>query len=436
MNEPEIVPILVDTDIGVDIDDDLAILTLLGIIKQQNYTKQNKQIKICAMTTCGFLPSLKTIQCKKLLQLVQQEHIPVYKGCGRTLTNRSYVPFKVTNIIFSIYNVCNYILAALHCRYCRTSNRKKEKMKAENIKDAVHAMVYFAKRYEHTNHKLTIIGIGPLTNIAQAMKKDVDFLHRIQSINIMGGLIGDMRDSRLLKVDCKHGGRDSVAMIITHKHDTNIRSDKAAFSYLLETAKKDKMLHKLLLVPADMTLRIFINEQDREDIFRWINKYCQCKTNKDSGFIVKYLKHSLKVWPCCQALILKSDSENCKSYLHDPLTVVTALVSDAIIEGDADLDFELETSKIEYIKQEDTQQSTLSQSKLASLAVSWFMEDDSCRCLVNYNADKMKQYILECIKNMLVDDPRFYIKNKPTISMHVVRPDKPQVAISQIRITR
>ena len=30
----EVYPVILDTDIGVDIDDDLAVLTLLGIIKK------------------------------------------------------------------------------------------------------------------------------------------------------------------------------------------------------------------------------------------------------------------------------------------------------------------------------------------------------------------------------------------------------------------
>ncbi len=66
------------------------------------------------------------------------------------------------------------------------------------------------------------------------------------------------------------------------------------------------MLHKLLLVPANMTLRIFMNQQDSEEIFHWVNKYCE--KNKHSGFTAQYLTQSLKVTPVRKRLsdVIKS----------------------------------------------------------------------------------------------------------------------------------
>eukprot|EP01084_Bolivina_argentea_P238368 400479_1 len=405
----EHIPIILDTDIGVDIDDDLAVLTLLGIIK--NYNRQNnaKSIKLCAITTVGFCTSLKALQCKILLKSNNHNPfvniIPVFAGSSNKLNNGWFNPFIITNIIFIIFYLYSFIINCFNCFSEKQSHTKY--MYSNRSMNAIDALIYFAKKCENTNNKLHIICIGPLTNIAKAIKKDNQFLDRINSITIMGGLLGyTLNKDKQLIVDNDHGGKSGF--LITDVRDTNLRSDKYSFNFIFGFAEKNKLLHKLVLVPVDMTLKIYLTPKDSKLISKWID---MCIKNSEmDNKMLKYIQCSFIPWSYAQIFIWKCDRNECYSYLHDPLTVCVALLWNNLILDAQNNEFECKFNGIGYCKQNDMKKHTLSQSTLLEeyerkCMVDYAQNDskDICHILTDFDVQKMKMFVLKCIESAVLN---------------------------------
>lgn len=148
---------VIDTDAGVD--DAQAILLAFG----------QKDVKIEAFTTvCGNVGVDKTTaNVLKILDLVGQD-VPVYPGCARPLVSQP-----------------------LHASYVHgedglgdagipESKRKPEK------KHAVQALIDIANE---NPGEISLIAIGPLTNLATAVQIDPDLPKKYKELTIMGGAI-------------------------------------------------------------------------------------------------------------------------------------------------------------------------------------------------------------------------------------------------------
>lgn len=400
--------VILDTDIGVDIDDDLSILLLLGIIKNYNENNTKSRIKLCGITTVGFLPSFKTLQCQTLLNSLSHHsfipNIPVFVGSSTNLKNGLFNPFKITNIVFFIFYIYYIIINIINNIFIKTTETNHcDSINVNNSMNGIDALIYYAKLYENTKNKLDIICIGPLSNIGKAIEKDPEFLKRINTITIMGGLLGytlNNKNKKKLIIDNNHGG--SSGFLITDIRDTNLRSDKYSFNHIFLTAKKMKLLHKLILIPLDASLKIYLTPTDCNHISQWIDLCLKYNGNDTRNLILRYIKWSFIAWSYAQIFIWKCDRNLCCSYLHDPLTVIVALLWNNIISTPSDL--KLKYNGIQYFVQNNFKKHSLSKSKLLE------NEDereqivnnvgDICHILTEYDVIKMKKYILDNIKSV------------------------------------
>jgi len=149
--------IVIDTDAGVD--DAQAILLAFG----------QKNVKIEAFTTVNGNVGVDktTANVLKVLDVVRQD-VPVYKGCTRPLVN----PLHHAAYVHGEDGLGDCGIP--------DSNRKAES------KHAVQALIDLANE---NPGEISLIAIGPLTNLAVAVQLDPDLPKKYADLTIMGGAI-------------------------------------------------------------------------------------------------------------------------------------------------------------------------------------------------------------------------------------------------------
>lgn len=148
--------IIIDADPGVD-----DIFAILVAAKTEELDIQG----ICTVAgNCDLDNATKN--AFKTLDLINKNDIPVYKGMEKSL--------KVENEDAKDVHGNNGIGDISY----EPINREPEKL---------HAVDYLIKMVNENPDEITIIAIGPLTNIACAIKKDPSFSKNVKSLIIMGG---------------------------------------------------------------------------------------------------------------------------------------------------------------------------------------------------------------------------------------------------------
>lgn len=145
--------IIFDTDIGDDIDDALA----LDLALKLGY-------EIIGVTTVFKNTEFRARIAKKLLKLYGRQSVPVYAGWGDALqgsADEEEIPCQFTEDI-------------LRSEYAPDGGKD----------DAVDFLVECAEKY---GGDLTIIAIGPLTNMARAVMKNAKAMRGVGQILLMGG---------------------------------------------------------------------------------------------------------------------------------------------------------------------------------------------------------------------------------------------------------
>lgn len=151
--------VIIDTDPGVD--DAIAILLALSA---------KKELDVLALTTVNGNVGLEhvTENALKVLHLAGREDIPVYRG-----------------------EACPLAGMNPHCEHIHGEDglggaRIEGVTKKEEKESAVDFLVRIARERKG---ELTLLPIGPLTNIARAVQKDPEFASTIREVVIMGGAI-------------------------------------------------------------------------------------------------------------------------------------------------------------------------------------------------------------------------------------------------------
>lgn len=149
---------LIDTDIGDDIDDALAISLAFGL-----------KAEIVGITTAYKNTQLRASMANKLLSLLGKQGIPVYAGYGDSMAAENDKEERI-------------------CQY--TPDLDKQCYKSRNFDEgaygeaAIDFMIEMAEKY---GKDLTIIGLAPLMNIARAIKKAPESMKKAGRIVLMAG---------------------------------------------------------------------------------------------------------------------------------------------------------------------------------------------------------------------------------------------------------
>ncbi len=159
------IKIILDTDIGDDIDDAFALSIALN----------EPRCELLGVTTV-FRNSEKRAKMAKSLIKAFDKDVKVYAGCDAPLIA------KVDDLIPSEIKAREKLdekgkyLIPQYLPLMDESDVEKE-----------HAVDYIISTVHQYPHEVTIVAIGPLTNVAMAMRKDPDIIPLIKEIRIMGG---------------------------------------------------------------------------------------------------------------------------------------------------------------------------------------------------------------------------------------------------------
>jgi inosine-uridine nucleoside N-ribohydrolase len=218
---PERIPVVIDTDIGSDIDDAFALALAVA----------SPELEVVGITTVGaaapwdpFVGQRKDrddhrawLVCRFLTQ-VGIKSMPVAAGADPQPQIPLDWQVQYRRHPAAIYN--------------RTLKPVKE--------SAVELMTRLANEREG----LTIIALGPLTNVARFIKEQPDAAKRLREIVVMGGSIAV--------------GYDGKAK---HEPEWNIKSDIAAAKAVLSSGLP------ITLVPLDSTATVKLDKSQRDRLF-------------------------------------------------------------------------------------------------------------------------------------------------------------------------
>lgn len=170
--------ILIDTDIGDDIDDLIALEYLL---KQEN-------VEIVGITTTFKNTALRARMAKKACALLNKD-IPVFAGAGKPLA--SVYPTREDEIF---------------CQYEKDLEDPKwaPSNKGKSRESAVDFIVECAEKY---GESLTILAIGPLTNLALALQKNEPAMKKTR-LRLMGGCF--FRSFSEWNIECDYLAAETV----------------------------------------------------------------------------------------------------------------------------------------------------------------------------------------------------------------------------------
>jgi len=203
------IPVILDTDIGTDVDDCLALALLLS----------SPELELQAVTCVYGDTALRSRMAKKLLQLRGLENIPVYAGAQKPLTSQRPIYWE---------------------------GHEGQGLADPNDASLEPATGFapdiLVERVMNNPGKIHLIAIGPLTNIALAIQKEPRFAANLAHLTIMGGVVR------------------SIDRLDLPLAEHNIVCDPEAAKIVMESGAP------ITLVPLDITTQVFVNEDGLKQI--------------------------------------------------------------------------------------------------------------------------------------------------------------------------
>jgi len=238
--------VILDTDTGTgvpgaEVDDGLAIL----------FAIQDPNIELVAITTVYGNVNVHqaTVNALKVVEIAGQ-NIPVFEGCPRPLKYSRAIDPRVKEPIGGFPSLAS---------------------------SGAHAVEFIARQISANPNQITIVAVGPLTNIATLLTQYPDAARLVKRIIIMGGNIGWVG---------------------------NI-TPQAEFNFWMDAEAADIVLHSganILLVPLDITRQVLFTFNDLQEI---------CT---DGSAAAEWLKQTLTPW-------LEKPFNSMGAPMHDQLAV-------------------------------------------------------------------------------------------------------------------
>ena len=298
--------IILDTDIGTDVDDALALALAI---------KSKKEINLQAVTTVHGDVELRSKIALKLLRLAGLEDVPVASGIKRPLLRDRPI------LGWGGHEGKGFLT-----------------LEDKDLKPCgLHAVDLIISKIMSMKKEITLVCVGPLTNLAAAIIREPRIVDNVRDVVIMGGVI------RLF---------DGLNLPY---REHNILCDPEAAKIVFSSGMS------ITMVPLDVTLKVFIERRDLEKI--------RAAGTPIADAVASMIEHYLG--------IVKRDF----TWLHDPLALAT-LIDESLVKK-ADMKILVET-RGEY-------------TTGLTLALPPKADEKSIKVCVDVNAARFKKLFMERI---------------------------------------
>jgi purine nucleosidase len=150
-----VAPVILDTDIGTNVDDALALAVLLG----------SPEADLAAVTTVYGNATLRARLARRLLGTAGRDDVRVAAGAT--------TPLSGVDVFWAGHE------GALHAELDREPT------------DPVAAHDVLIETARHHSGALDVLAVGPLTNLALALRRDPGFARHVRRVVVMGGDFAD-----------------------------------------------------------------------------------------------------------------------------------------------------------------------------------------------------------------------------------------------------
>ena len=223
--------VILDTDIGDDIDDAFALALVL----------RSPELKILGITTAYGDTELRALLVERYLNAVGRDDIPVYIGIPTPHSNVFTQAAYAQPPALQLGDTCTHQL--LSVSQLPTPQREQDRYDACE-KDRGDAVGFILQNARAHPGQITLIAIGPLFNIQAAIERDPATFRQLKRVVLMGGSI-------------YRGYGDANA---PPSSEWNINRDPAGARALLDAGVP------VFMMPLDST-QIHLEVKDRETIF-------------------------------------------------------------------------------------------------------------------------------------------------------------------------
>ncbi|MBT5220009.1 MAG: nucleoside hydrolase [Woeseia sp.] len=165
------IPIIFDTDFVMPpADDGMAIMLAL----------QSPELEILGVTTVAGNESLETatVDVLRMLEIANRADIPVYEGADMPLVHEKSD--------FAVQNYGKW--------YSNESPAMPPGGFAKKVAEDKSAVSFLVDTVLARPGEITLVAIGPLTNIAQAIRAEPTFAEKVKGLVIMGGAVATLPD--------------------------------------------------------------------------------------------------------------------------------------------------------------------------------------------------------------------------------------------------
>lgn len=251
--------IIIDTDPGVD--DALTFLLALA--------SPEIQLEALTITQGNVTVERGTRNALVVLEFLGASHIPVAKGCSLPIVG----PLLASDLVHGSSGLGN-------------ANLPEPKTKTV----PQHAIDYLIERFLAEPGEISLFAIGPLTNIALAIRKEPRFTNAIKELVIMGGSI-------------REGGN------ITPQAEFNIYADAHAAHVVFHSGIP------ITLIPLDVTHKCMLYVEQIKQLNQQESPITRFVADATATYI-KFTKNKTGVAGCA---------------LHDPLTLATIIAPELLM---------------------------------------------------------------------------------------------------------
>jgi len=252
--------LILDTDIGNDVDDIFALI-MLG--------KMN-EFKLLGVTTVYGDTDLQAQMTRFVLDKIGRVDVPVFPGEAEPIRGG-------TNGV---------ILRGPHV----AGGFPQDELANVQVSAHTTAVDFLIEQSKLYEGELEILAIGPMTNIARAVQKDPDFPKRIKRLTLMAGLIYPEKHPLWLNVISNHNG------------EYNTVCDLGAADIVLNAG------FEMTLVNVDVTGQVWFTRKHKEYF-----------TRMPFG-LGEILSRELEIW--WNVIAQVDDEKDSRSNPHDPIAVI------------------------------------------------------------------------------------------------------------------